>query len=65
MINSFNSTNGKVGQILGSAVLIDCHHINDTFLTTFNNFFEAVSDPNPFYFVFLKEAKKKIEEMIG
>ena len=46
-------------------VLLDCHHINDTFITTFNNFFDAIADPNPFYFIFLKEIKKGLGGMIG
>ena len=54
-----------MGKIFGGVVLLDCHHMNDTFLTTFNNFFDAVTDPNPFYFVFLKEARKTIGKLIG
>lgn len=60
VIHSFNGTDGKVASEFGSVVLLDCHHINDTFITTFNNFFDAIADPNPFYFIFLKELKKGV-----
>ena len=46
-------------------MILDCHHINETFVSTFNEFFDAITDPNPFYFVFLKEVKKGLQNLIG
>jgi len=57
---SFVNTYGKVPSALGNTAILDCNYLNQTFLATFDNIFTQITDEQPLYYLFLKQARTAV-----
>lgn len=64
VVHAFNETFGKTANTMGNTAIIDCRFVKQIMQTTFDATINKIIDPNPFYFIFLKEIKKDVDRVI-
>lgn len=64
VVESFDSTHGKVPAGLGDAVLIDCHHAEALALSTYQRLLDQVLTSSPYAYLFVAGADKAVREQI-
>jgi len=64
VIDSFTYTNGKFGDALGNAALIDCHHAKWLLISTYEKFYRRFLDRNTFYYLFANQVDKSARAML-